>query len=97
MTEVWRPSHKHLTPSLAVPSNGAKTMFTRETGISQWSEYDPLKLRDEMGWTLERLADELGMSHSVTLKWSSHRRKPGKVARRLAGFVKTQHLVQDRH
>jgi DNA-binding transcriptional regulator YiaG len=47
-------------------------------------EYDPIFLRDQNGWTLERLAEELDFSVSAVTKWCCRKRNPGRLARKAA-------------
>lgn len=51
-------------------------------------ECDPLELRYQLNWSLERLAQEMGVSLSTTLKWSSRVSSPTRMARRLAYYIK---------
>ncbi|MFY7886881.1 MAG: hypothetical protein ACOVOV_18760 [Dolichospermum sp.] len=60
------------------------------TTANTLKEYDPITLRYEMGWTLERLAEELGVSYSSALKWSCKKRNPSKAIRRLTAHLKNQ-------
>ncbi len=50
----------------------------------QVNELDPLQLRYEMNWTLERLAFELDYSVSAALKWSAGIHSPSKRVRKQA-------------
>lgn len=47
-------------------------------------EFDPIELRCKLGWSLEELAEQMGFSVSVTLKWSNKNRNPGKQAKKQA-------------
>ena len=62
--------------------------------ISQTTEeMHPIDLRFKMGWTLQRLSEEIGYSYQACLYWSSKRRNPSKRAMKEAFKVWQQHLL----
>ena len=63
-------------------------MIAHDLSLVNLVEYDPIQLRYDMDWTLLELSEMMGVSYSVTLKWSTGKRKPGSMARRLAGILK---------
>ncbi len=56
-------------------------------------EYDPIQLRFEMDWSLERLAEEIDYSISSCLYWSSGRSQPSRQAKKKA-FEVHQKLLE---
>ena len=65
-------------------------MMPQNASIYEIFEYNPIQLRYEMNWTLEKLAEEMGVNPTTAKRWSNGTRKPCKLARILAGKIKQQ-------
>jgi len=51
-------------------------------------EYDPIQLRYDKQWTLEQLAQNIGVEPQTARRWSCGKRKPSKLVRIIAGKIK---------